>query len=93
MGDSRENEDPLFHLAPLISFKRNPEDCPPRERWSAKKISMWRWFVRNGMVTVDRRMSEDPRRWHLEGLSPAYNDPKEMEMFQAMEEMVLEKGD
>ena len=82
---SGEDEAPLFHVAPLISFKRSMEDCPPREEWSESSVFWWRWFVRQGLVTVDRRMRLDPARWHLEGLSPAYNDPKEMEMFQAME--------
>ena len=90
---SGEDEAPLFHVAPLISFKRSMADCPPREEWSESNIFWWRWFVRHGLVTVDKLMSEDPYRWHLEGLDPIYNDLKEVEMLHAMEELVLEKGE
>ena len=49
--------------------------------------------MQSGMVTIDKKMSEDPHRWHLEGLSPMYNNPKEVEVLRALEELALGKGE
>ena len=86
---SQEDEVPLFHVAPHMSFRHSMEATPPREEWEESDIFWWRWFVKHGLVTVDSRMAEDPARWHLEGLEPKYKDTKEVEMLAALEGLEL----
>ena len=91
---SREDEDPLWHLAPLVSFKQASRDCPDREDWDPEQVKTWRWFVKNGFIVVDERMKADPARWHLEGLEPIYGTPENAKLVEALEELgLLKLGD
>ena len=88
-GNSGEDEAPLFHLAPLTSFKDAERSSPAREDWDPETVRVWRWFVGNKLITVDARMKEDPARWHLEGLEPIYKTVEEAEQQGEMEKLGL----
>ena len=94
VGSSGEDEAPLFHLAPLISFRDAQARSPARDEWDESTVFWWRWFVKIGLITVDSRMREDPARWHLEGLDPIYKTVEEAELQETLEEMgLLKLGD
>ena len=88
-GNSGEDEAPLFHLAPLTSFKDAERSSPAREDWDPETVKVWRWFVGNKLITVDARMKEDPARWHLEGLEPIYKTVEEAELQGELEKLGL----
>ena len=94
LESSREDEDPLWHLAPLISFKRAAADCPDRDDWDPEMVENWRFFVKHGFIVLDERMKEDPARWHLEGLEPIYGTQENRELLDALEALgLLKLGD